>query len=276
MAKNRLFCGWVVLGLMPLLSLSAHPSPSEAWVPLFNGEDLAGFETWLVDSKREDPRRVFSVLDGMIRISGEGLGYLATRQVYQNYHLMIEYKWGEKNWSWGDRVGKARDSGIFLHAIGPNGNSVDGKGAWMAAIECNVFEGAVGDFLLIRGTDESEKPIVPSLTTPLSRRRDKDGFGWWDPQGENKSLTNWGRVNWLKKSSDWKDVYGFRGANDLEKPGEWNVIECLCLNDTITLKLNGEIVNRARNVYPNRGKILLQCEGSEIYFRNFKLRNLTP
>ena len=27
--------------------------------PLFNGKDLTGFYTWLVDTKREDPRRVF-------------------------------------------------------------------------------------------------------------------------------------------------------------------------------------------------------------------------
>jgi hypothetical protein len=108
-------------------------SPTER-VRLFNGNDLGGFYTWLVDTKSEDPRHVFAVTNGMIRISGEGLGYLATEKGYRNYHLVAEFKWGKTNWHWGDRIGRARDSGIFLHAIGPDGNSHDGQGAFMAAI----------------------------------------------------------------------------------------------------------------------------------------------
>ena len=89
-------------------------SPTNSVIKLFNGKDLAGFYTWLVDTKREDPRHVFTVTNGMIRISGEGLGYLSTAREYQNYHLIAEFKWGERNWSWGDRLEKACDSGIFL------------------------------------------------------------------------------------------------------------------------------------------------------------------
>ena len=103
-------------------------------IALFNGKDLAGFYTWLVDTKREDPRHVFTVTNGMIHISGEGLGYLATESEYRNYHLSIEFKWGTESRSWGDRAGKARDSGILLHAIGPDGNSDDGHGAFASDI----------------------------------------------------------------------------------------------------------------------------------------------
>jgi len=119
-------------------------------IKLFNGKDLTGFYTWLVDTKREDPRRVFTVTNGMIRISGDGLGYLSTEREYKNYRLIVEFKWGQKNWRWGDRIGKARDSGIFLHSVGPDGNSHDGQGAFKAAIECQIMQGAVGDLLLIR------------------------------------------------------------------------------------------------------------------------------
>ena len=36
-------------------------SPKDGVLRLFNGKDLAGLSTWLKDSKREDPRKVFTV-----------------------------------------------------------------------------------------------------------------------------------------------------------------------------------------------------------------------
>jgi len=155
-------------------------------IPLFNSKDLAGFYTWLVDTKRDDPRRVFSVTNGMIRISGEGLGYLSTIGSYRDYRLIVEFKWGERNWSWGDRIGKARDSGIFLHSIGPDGNSHDGGGAFRAAIECNLFQGATGDLLLIRGAAADGSLLAPRITAEVAADRDADGWFTWLPAGDVK------------------------------------------------------------------------------------------
>ena len=37
------------------------------------------------------------------------------------------------------------------------------------------------------------------------------------------------KVCWYGRDPAWKDVKGFRGKADVEKPvGEWNTIECLC------------------------------------------------
>jgi len=49
-------------------------SPSPGARQLFNGTNLAGWYSWLVDTKRDDPRRVFTVTNGLVRISGDGLG----------------------------------------------------------------------------------------------------------------------------------------------------------------------------------------------------------
>ena len=87
---------------------------------LLGGGLLDHFYTWLVDTQYEDPRRVFQLKQGVLKISGNGLGYLATRRSFHDYHLSLEFCWGERNWPWGDRVGKARDSGVFLHATGPD------------------------------------------------------------------------------------------------------------------------------------------------------------
>jgi hypothetical protein len=244
-------------------------------VPLFNGHDLSGFYIWLVDTKREDSRNVFSVTNSMIRISGDGLGYLATEREYENYHFVAEWKWGTRNYDWGNRIGRARDSGIFLHSIGPDGNSHDGKGAFRAAIECNIFQGATGDLLLIRGTNATGELIAPRISTEIAPERDTDGWPFWMRGGAREILSRWGRLNWVGKSREWQDRLDFRGPRDLEKPyGDWNRIECICLANRITIRLNGTIVNEAFDIYPQRGKILLQCEGSEIYFRKLELKEL--
>ncbi|MBM3833388.1 MAG: DUF1080 domain-containing protein [Verrucomicrobia bacterium] len=269
--------------LLPLLvclllhqqSLSAEPIVPATQIGLLDKRGLTGLDTWLVDTKREDPRRVFSATNGMIRISGEGLGYLGTEKEYRDYHLVVEFKWGKTNWHWGDRVGKAGDSGIFLHATGPDGNSHDGRGAFMAAIECNLFQGATGDFLLIRGNAHDGSLIAPRLTTEVANARDGDGSFTWQRGGRRQTVQRWGRVNWSGKDANWKDVLDFRGAHDVESPpDEWTRGECVCAGDRITIKVNGVTVNEAFQVYPTKGKILLQCEGSEIFFRRFELQPL--
>ena len=37
------------------------------------------------------------------------------------------------------------------------------------------------------------------------------------------------------------------------------------------MSVNGTIVNEIYDAFPSAGKILLQCEGSEVYFRRVEL-----
>ncbi|MBI3415020.1 MAG: DUF1080 domain-containing protein [Verrucomicrobia bacterium] len=308
MNSVKLIICWAVLVVSTCAlfasDVSAPLSPTNRVIQLFNGKDLSGFYTWLVDTKREDPRRVFTVTNGMIHVSGDGLGYLSTEREYQNYRLSVEFKWGERNWTWGDRIGKTRDSGIFLHSIGPDGNSHDGQGAFKAAIECQIMQGAVGDLLLIRGTNFDGSLIAPKLTVPVGLvrtnptcepiivdgktrgyamtagkyepLRDVGGWPYWSPGGKRLVLERWGRVNWQHKDPDWKDVLDRRNQLDIDNAlwGEWTRVECLCDEGRIQIRVNGKLVNEALDVYPRCGKILLQCEGSEIYFRRLELHPL--
>jgi hypothetical protein len=259
------------------------PAVSPKYLPiiLFDGKSLSGFYTWLVDTKKEDPRGVFSVKDGMIRISGDGFGYLATEHRYYNYELIAEFKWGEKNFR--GREKKARDSGIFLHANGTDGNSFDGNGAYKAAIECQIMEGAVGDLLKIRGTwrvqgDGFRREVMlrPEWIANVSDEVDDDGYHWWKEGGN--ALWNSdeaGRMNWKLKDARWKDELSFRGKQDVESAlGEWTRVRCICREKTIVVFVNDQKVNQVQQLNVQAGQILLQCEGSEIYFRRLELRPL--
>jgi hypothetical protein len=256
------------------LCADGEPITPRETIQLFNGVNFNGLYTWLKGTKRGDPTRVFRITNGMIWTT-PSLGYLATEREYQNYDLRVEFKWGERTSSW--REGKARDSGIFLHATGPDGNSHDGDGAFMAGIECNLFQGATGDILLIRGNDAKGKLIAPRITAFVSEDKDAEGWPWCRSSGRSETIERWGRLNWLNKSPAWKDELDFRGPHDVERPyGEWNEVKCICDGKTIRIELNGQLVNMAWYAWPETGKILLQCEGSEIFFRKFELRPLPP
>src|SRR4051794_1322472 len=86
----------LIIVVLPSITPAAEPIAPDKPIQLFNGKNLSGFTTWLKDTKREDPRQVFRAEEGVIHVSGEGNGYLATDKEYRDYHLSVEYKWGQR------------------------------------------------------------------------------------------------------------------------------------------------------------------------------------
>ncbi|KAA6336109.1 hypothetical protein EZS27_015714 [termite gut metagenome] len=65
-----------------------------------------------------------------------------------------------------------------------------------------------------------------------------------------------------------------RTAN-YENPGqEWNVIEIICVDDKSEHYVNGHLVNEAYSLSNTEGKILLQLEGAEVYYKTVELISL--
>lgn len=63
---------------------------------------------------------------------------------------------------------------------------------------------------------------------------------------------------------------------DGERPtGEWNTVEVICDGDKVINIVNGVVVNEGTEASVTKGKILLQSEGAEVYYRNIKLTPLT-
>ncbi len=239
-------------------------SPESGVIKLFNGKDLSGLYTWLKDTKYDDPRGVFKVHDGLLHITGDGLGGVITKNEYKNYHLILEFKWGER--TWGARKERTKDSGCLVHCVGPDGNYND---TWMASIEAQIIEGGCGDFIVVGGKYADGTPVPMSLTADITK--DRDGERVWHKGGETVTIHG-GRINWFGRDPDWEDKLGFRGKNDVESPdGEWTRMDVICDGDKITNIVNGVVVNEARDVFPNAGKILIQAELAEIYIRRWEL-----
>jgi 3-keto-disaccharide hydrolase len=269
-----MWAAFVVAGLTAQTPSSAI-TPSSI-IKLFDGKSLANFDTWLVDHHDKDPERVFVVVDQIdgapaIRISGQVWGGLLTKQAYRDYRLTVEYRWGGV--TWGERKARARDSGVLLHAQGRLGNTgKDFNGPWLRSIEFQIIEGGAGDILPVAGYTEEGEQRRPSVT--VKSRKDRDGENVFDPNGEPRAYSS-GRINWWGRSEDWADRLGFRGPQDVESPGlEWTRLEAVVEKASLTYYVNGKLVNAATESSWTEGKIMIQSEGAEIYFRKIDLEPL--
>src|SRR5262245_27701418 len=119
-----------VANLLASVVAAAEPEsppvkPQEV-IRLFDGKSLDGLYTYLKDTQYEDPRRVFRVKDGLLHVTGDGLGSLITKREYRDYHLVLEFRWGETVYS--PRTEKTKDSGLLIHSTGADGGY---SGTWM-------------------------------------------------------------------------------------------------------------------------------------------------
>jgi len=255
----------IAAGAFPADTTPGEPVTPTKPVALFNGKDLSGLEVWVKQTKREDPKRVFRVEDGLLHITGEDFGYAATDKAYRDYRVVVEYKWGKRT----DGGKYVRNSGVLLHANGPHGGV---KGTWMSCVECQLAQGCVGDLIVIRGQDEKGATIPVSITSDIALGPDKKPR--WKEGGTKQVFTN-RQLWWNRHDPDFKEFLDTRGKDDVESPlGEWTRVECVCDKNTITVIVNGTTVNHAYDVTPASGRILLQSEGFELFVRKFEIHPL--
>lgn len=228
--------------LVSLPALSQKIPPHKVGIVLFNGKDLNHFDTFLkTKGLNSDPEHIFQVENGILHISGKEMGYIITKEPYHDFYLRAEFKWGEG--TFGEREGKARDSGILFNIQG------DQK-VWPQSIEFQITEGGTGDFWMTDGA---------ALTG-------RDGNRVTGPPGGALKIDHFGK-------GPSQNVVGFRDTvGDLEKPhGQWNVLELVTHGNDVKQYVNGKLANEGTDPSPAEGRILFQSEGAEVYFRNMKL-----
>lgn len=252
--------------------------PKVPWHYLLNNKDLSGWDTYIgpafgPDGKaapgaapvglNKDDKQVFSVVteDGQkaLRISGEQFGGISTVESFENYHLQLQFKWGKQKWPPRDK--DKRDSGILYHANGPHGAD---WGFWMQSQEFQIQEGDCGDYWGVAGG---------AFDVPAQKQGEKDWV--YDPEGAMQAFS--------EKSAAGRHC--IRSAN-LEKPvGEWNTIDIYVLGDTAVHMVNGKVnmvLYHSRRPAAKggfepltKGKIQLQSEGAEVFYRNIRMLPIT-
>jgi len=271
LAGNR-FALLCLLGFLAAQAKAEPPtrqpmSPRHETVQLFNGQDFRGLYTFLKGrGVRREPDDAFRVADGMIHVAGEGRGYIATENEYRDYHLTVEYKWGQRD----DGSGYVRNAGVLVHGTGADGGH--SSGIWMASLEVQLAQGCEGDLIVIRGKTGDGQPILVDMASEVSQA--EDGKTRWQAGGEKVRYAG-KQFWWSQHEPFFQEKLDTRGKQDVASPvGRWTRVDVLCRGQRVTVKINGVTVNEALEVSPAYGKILLQNEGSEIYYRNWQLSPL--
>jgi hypothetical protein len=210
----------------------------------------------------KDPSGVFSVLnepEGLVlRVSGEIYGCIFTKQEFENYHLKLQFKWGQKKYE--PRLNKLKDSGILYHSTGPAG--AEYWRTWMLSQEFQIMEGHMGDYWC------QANSVIDIRSFPS--------------EGVMSAVADANQPYRTYKSGS--DYYCMR-SQDYESPaGDWNTLELICYQGKSLHIVNGHVVMVLQNsgyvkpdgerVAMTKGKIQLQSEAAEAFFRDINIMKL--
>ena len=235
------------------------------WQPLFNGRDLSGWYTFLQKHGRDsDPDRLIAIDDGVIHLYRDAAngsevvqGYIATEKPYGNYHLRLQYRWGEKKFQ--PRAALPRDAGLYYHLIGDDA-------VWPMGLQYQIQEDNTGDLLALFGLQADS---------------------WIDPKTKDAEIHTFQDA----KLGGEPVVFGGSGIayqtrGIMNELSGWNTLEVIAKGTSVTHILNGKTVNRCENVRkvdakdPTRsspvseGRIALEIEAAEIQYRNIEIKRL--
>ncbi len=206
-------------GAIPFIVLAIFFSCTDHSKSLWNGKDFNGWHFVLQDSS-VTPAENWQIRDGVIHCSGKTYGYMRTEKEYENYELNVEWRWPEK----------PGNSGVLINMQGPDK-------VWPNCIECQLYAGDAGEFIII---GHGSMKVGDSLYVSTAKSQ---------------------HIPKMHESS--------------EKPaGEWNHYRIISTPDSIVCWVNGTLQNKGYNPSLKKGYILFQSEGAPIEFRNIALRSL--
>ena len=247
-----------------LFASAAMAADSTDWKPIFNGKDLSGWSVHYASktaANAPSASSIFTVKNGEIHAyptqkagTEQPNAYIVTDADYKDYVISLEYKWGEKKFP--PRLELVRDAGLLYHVHRPRPSD------WPACAEAQIQEGDTGDSWAVSAQ-------VSSFIDPKTGRYTlPENGGVPVTLGKNNDFmrTRHGRVN--------------------EYPG-WNTVEVIVRGDRATHIVNGVVNMRVSDIKSwdegssswvklDHGKIALQAESAEIFYRNIKVRPLTP
>ncbi len=174
------------LALILLMSI-AVAAPAAETTHLFNGKDLSNWThyLWDRDAKAEDTTTpmsaVWTVEDGILYCKGQPTGYIKTKNEYENYRLVVEWRWPE-----GTEKG---NNGVLVHTTTPNA-----LGQWPKSLEVQLAKDNAGDFWVIGTTIE-----VPNAE---ERRKGRRHLNLTD--NSEKPAGHWNRMEILCEGDEVK------------------------------------------------------------------------
>lgn len=254
--------------LAAAVSAGAEPNTARqsAWIDLFNGVDLSGFEIYGKDESRRDENSlpledIFVVRDGVIHVypeapdgSMQGRAIIRTSEEFSRYRLQIEYRWLGSRFI--PREDANRDAGILLHC------HTRTDVVWPASIEMQMGEGRPGE------------PYVSGDLWVIgnSRALSPERKGMYHPDGERA-------YKYGIKSMPRKNLTSIYAENPV---GEWNLAEAVVDGaNSMQFILNGKLINEVLNPEYldynewkplEKGYVAFQAEWAEYEIRSIRIQ----
>lgn len=231
----------------------------------YDGEAPRGENRELIQpiGYNNDTDGVFTVVEEkgqpVLRVSGEVYGAVFTKQAFENYHLKLKVKWGEKKWE--PRMSKLKDSGLLYHSIGESG--VDYWRSWMLSQEFQIMEGHMGDYWSIANSAIDIRAFMPEGDMDAVAGKKQPFL----PLGSGSALGG----------------FCLRSEDRESEAGAWTDIELITFEDKSLHIVNGHVVMVLRNsrymdgdqaIPLTKGKIQLQSEAAEVYYKDIKIMRL--
>jgi hypothetical protein len=286
MYTTRVFSLLITLLVIITMAGSACVFAAEKWTPLLD-KNLSqwrmylsyhhkqGYDGKIPKNEKGDPippigydqnvNNVFTVIEEnkelVLKVTGEIYGCVFTRQEFENYHLKLKVKWGEKKWE--PRTKLLKDAGVLYHSIGECG--AEYWRSWMLSQEFQIMEGHMGDYWSQASSAIDIRAFLPEGNVMNSIASVKQPFLAFGAGS--------GRGGFCMRSED------------RESPkGEWTELELICFEDKSIHIVNGHVVMVLQNsrymengtAKPlTKGKIQLQSEAAEVYYKDVKIKSLT-
>ncbi len=221
----KLTMRYVPLCVFLILTTTSVLSAAEP-IQLFDGKSLEGWGCYLVDPdvKCSD---VWSVKDGLLYCKGEPMGYLHTKKKYENFKLVVEWRWPEGV--------EPTNSGVLMRIIGE-------PQALPKCLEAQLMHKNAGDFygfheFEINGAEDRllkrESPMAGKLTGVKKMTDAEKPAGEWNRYeivldgGKLTAKINGKLVN---EAFDCQRVPGFIGLQSEGGPIEFRKVELIPLD----------------------------------------------
>lgn len=277
---------YLVLLLVLFTTCQSQPKEDpteEKWISLWNGSDFSGWHSYLgtpyqleadsVGNSLEpfgidhDPLDVFTIVPtdegNAIRISGVAWGMIYTEKAYSNYHLKLKAKWGREKHP--PRENLPRDSGLLYHGFGEPGSAYP----WMSSQELQIQQGDMGDYWPVGDVEIDIPSILHDSLYYIYKN---------DAQLRTYYLADILQTAVADSLAKRRVLKAFDAENEHT---EWNNIELITYGDSSIHVVNGQVVMRLYNSRTmtdkdplKSGKIMIQSEGAEVFYKAFYLREI--
>ncbi|MBQ8423542.1 MAG: DUF1080 domain-containing protein [Coprobacter sp.] len=245
------------MALVAIVVMSACTKSNDGFVKLFNGEDWTGWYLKIRSGDSLMAQKVYAIENGMVHVFGDAFpdsielntgenathGLFYSEKEYSRFIFRFEYKWGIKiannfdQWQY--------DAGFYYHVINDK--------IWPKGMEYQVR------YNHITGLNHTGDMWCNGTR-----------FDWTSGPEKRFLCENEGGKLQERRGGEHKAKLT---TNFHALDNEWNSCEIIVMGDKYAIhKLNGEIVNMATNLSVSKGKIGLQSETAEIYYRNIYIK----